>query len=224
MNYRDPELRARLAADYVAGSMRGAARRRFEGLMAADATLRREVRDWESNIYPLVEALPPRTPPRRVWRAIQARIRPAASASWWNQLATWRWLTGALAAVLVATAVIYPMQVDRAARAQLMAVLQSPEAQAMLVVRAAPDGQLRAYALQDLAARADGKSLELWAIPPGQAPQSVGLIAPQGLTSLQRPHGLAGVAQLAISIEPQGGSPTGAPTGPIIMSGNVLEI
>ena len=50
MNYRDPQLRARLAADYVSGAMRGGARRRFEGLMAADANLRRQVRGWEDDI------------------------------------------------------------------------------------------------------------------------------------------------------------------------------
>jgi len=32
------------------------------------------------------------------------------------------------------------------------------------------------------------------------------------------------VQQLAITLEPPGGSPTGAPTGPVIMSGDVLRI
>lgn len=223
MNYRDPQLRARLAADYVSGAMRGGARRRFEGLMAADANLRRQVRGWEDDIYPLLWSLAGRTPPRRVWRAIQSRLHPGA-APWWRGLAFWRIASGALAALLVAGVVIYPMQVDRAARAQLMAVLQSPEAQAMLVVRADEAGGLHIHALQNLATRAGGKSLELWAIPPGQAPQSVGLVSPEGLTALRRAQGLAGVQQLAITLEPPGGSPTGAPTGPVIMSGDVLKI
>jgi anti-sigma-K factor RskA len=94
----------------------------------------------------------------------------------------------------------------------------------MLVVRADEAGGLHIHALQNLATRAGGKSLELWAIPPGQAPQSVGLVSPEGLTALRRAQGLAGVQQLAITLEPPGGSPTGAPTGPVIMSGDVLKI
>jgi len=149
--------------------------------------------------------------------------RPGAGP-WWQGLAFWRVASGALAALLVAGVVFYPMQVDRAARAQLMAVLQSPEAQAMLVVRADEAGGLHIHALQNLATRAGDKALELWAIPPGQAPQSVGLVSPEGLTALRRAQGLAGVQQLAITLEPPGGSPTGKPTGPIIMSGDVLKI
>ncbi|MCV6801492.1 anti-sigma factor domain-containing protein, partial [Achromobacter ruhlandii] len=79
-------------------------------------------------------------------------------------------------------------------------------------------------ALQDLASRAGGKALELWVIPPGQAPQSVGLVAPEGLTALPRAQGLEGVQTLAITLEPPGGSPSGKPTGPVIMSGDVLKI
>ena len=56
--YDDPQLRARLAADYVSGAMRGGARRRFEGLMAADASLRRQVGSWEDVLYALVWAIP----------------------------------------------------------------------------------------------------------------------------------------------------------------------
>jgi anti-sigma-K factor RskA len=226
MNYRDPQLQSRLAAEYVSGAMRGSARRRFEGLMAADATLRRTVRTWEEDIYPLAWSLAPQTPPRRGWRAIRARLHGVAPAfSWgWNGIYTWRLFSGALAAILIAGVVIYPMQVDRAAHAQLLAVLQNPQSQAMLVVQAEDNGVLRVRTLQSLASVAGDRALELWAIPPGQKPQSLGLIATNGLTALTRPHGLTGVAQLAISLEPPGGSPTGQPTGAIVMSGKVLEI
>ena len=226
MNYADPQLRTRLAADYVSGAMRGAARRRFEGLMAADAGLRRQVREWEDGLYPLVWSMPPRTPPARVWRAIRSGVRPAAPARpWgWNGLYLWRLCTAALAAMLIAGVVIYPMQVDRAAQAQLLAVLQSPQAQAFLVVRADASGAVHVHTLQDLADMAGGRALELWAIPPGEKPQSLGLVAANGSTTLQRPQGLAGVQTLAISLEPPGGSPTGAPTGPVVMSGKVLQI
>ncbi len=226
MNYRDPQLQSRLAADYASGAMRGAARRRFEGLMAADANLRRVVREWEEKLYPLAFALPPQTPPGRVWRAIQARLhRAAAARPWsWNGVYLWRLFSGALAALLIAGVVIYPTQVERAAQAQLLAVLQNPQARAMVVVQAGADGVLRVRALDDLAAVAGDRALELWAIPPGQKPQSLGLVPVAGSVSLMRPKGLAGVDQLAITLEPPGGSPSGQPTGPVVMSGKVLEI
>jgi len=226
MNYRDPQLQGRLAAEYVSGAMRGGARRRFEGLMAADAALRREVREWENDVYPLTWSLPPQMPPSRVWRAIRARLRGnAPSFSWaWDGVYLWRLLSGGLAFVLMAGLVIFPMQVDRAARAQLLAVLQTPEARAALVVRVASDGTLHVRTLEDLSQVATGKSLELWAIPPGQAPKSLGLVAPAGATALARGNGLIGVDVLAITLEPPGGAPNGKATGPILMSGKVLEM
>ncbi|OZI64998.1 anti-sigma factor [Bordetella genomosp. 1] len=225
MNYADPQLRERLAAEYVSGAMRGGARRRFEGLMAADANLRRLVRHWEGDLYPLVWSLPPQTPPRRVWRAIQARIAAAAPSNWgWSGLYLWRLLSSGLAALLIAGVVLYPGQVDRAAQQQLMAVLQTAKSEAMLVVRADETGAVHVHTLQNLLPYSDGKALELWAIPPGQAPVSLGLVQPQGLTAFTRDKGLAGVGQLAVSLEPPGGSPTGKPTGPVIMSGDVLSI
>ena len=47
MDYSRPELADRLAADYVAGTLRGAARRRFEALLPAHPLLRDAVRDWQ---------------------------------------------------------------------------------------------------------------------------------------------------------------------------------
>ena len=39
MNYTDPELRERLAADYALGTLRDPARKRFERLLADDPGL-----------------------------------------------------------------------------------------------------------------------------------------------------------------------------------------
>ncbi|WZB72520.1 hypothetical protein WJ968_15255 [Achromobacter xylosoxidans] len=75
MNYSDPDLQDRLAADYVAGVLRAGARRRFAGLLREDAALRQRVRDWEERLLPLALALPPQAPPEHVWTAIAARIR-----------------------------------------------------------------------------------------------------------------------------------------------------
>ncbi len=67
-----------------------------------------------------------------------------------------------------------------------------------------------------------GRAHELWALPAnGGAPVSLGLMPHTGaerrtLTAAQRAE-LASAKQLAVSLEPSGGSPTGAPTGPVLL-------
>ena len=70
------------------------------------------------------------------------------------------------------------------------------------------------------------RALELWSLPPQGAPVSLGLISSSGATVLARerlPRTLlrGGTAQLAVSLEPPGGSPTGAPTGPVLYAGRL---
>ena len=79
---------------------------------------------------------------------------------------------------------------------------------------------LRAVALGG-ARPQSGKSFELWALPDnGGAPVSLGLMPESGrldreLTDAQR-AALRGASKVAVSLEPTGGSPTGAPTGPVL--------
>jgi anti-sigma-K factor RskA len=71
-----------------------------------------------------------------------------------------------------------------------------------------------------LPARAAGSDFELWALPKGGAPVSLGVLPATGassrmLTAMQK-QALASSSQVAVSIEPRGGSPTGQPTGAVL--------
>ena len=74
------------------------------------------------------------------------------------------------------------------------------------------------------------KTLEVWLVPPDGAPRSLGLLpSPEGGTTvaLSLPPDLAealATSELAVSLEPSGGSTTGVPTGPVLFSGAVLPV
>jgi anti-sigma-K factor RskA len=80
--------------------------------------------------------------------------------------------------------------------------------------------RIRAVALGGAQPQA-GKSFELWALPDnGGAPVSLGLMPNSGeltrtLTEAQR-SALLGASKVAVSLEPEGGSKTGLPTGPVL--------
>ena len=73
-----------------------------------------------------------------------------------------------------------------------------------------------------------GKSLELWMIPPGGAPQALGVIPSDRSAKMPRPEAFDGRGDtpivLAVSLEPEGGSPTGHPTGPVVARGSFSAV
>jgi anti-sigma-K factor RskA len=77
------------------------------------------------------------------------------------------------------------------------------------------------------AASEAGKSHELWAVGGGRdRPQSLGIIdaslrIPATALGTLKPSDLAETV-LAVSVEPQGGSPTGQPTGPVVFTGKLI--
>jgi anti-sigma-K factor RskA len=74
----------------------------------------------------------------------------------------------------------------------------------------------------------DKRSMELWLIPEGGKPASLGLIAAGQPVQLNVPPNLLPLvgsgATLAVSLEPPGGSPTGQPTGEVIAHGNLSRL
>ncbi|MFM0607790.1 anti-sigma factor [Paraburkholderia sediminicola] len=123
--HRYPQLVDMLAAEYVLGTLRGGARRRFERYADHDTVIRQAVEEWQRRISPLAELAEPRMPPAAVWDAIERRLgltaareaarprtvveKPARpSRSIFENLAFWRgWALGVtgLAAVAVVVAV-----------------------------------------------------------------------------------------------------------------------
>lgn len=232
MDYARPALVDALAAQYVAGTLRGRARRRFEALLPSHPALQAAVREWQLRLMPLTGVLPPQAPPARVWQAIERRLWPAVAAaaplSWWGRLALWRGLS-ALASVAVVTLAVL-LASPPPALAPVVVVLASTGADAgtagTFVASLSGDGRaLVTRPLLPVALQAD-RVFELWSVPPEGAPRSLGLISASGATVLQRdklPATLlrGGTAALAVSIEPPGGSPTGTPTGPVVFAGKL---
>ncbi|MEL6503894.1 MAG: anti-sigma factor [Pseudomonadota bacterium] len=70
--------------------------------------------------------------------------------------------------------------------------------------------------------RPDDKSLELWYVPEGQKPVSIGLVG-EGVIDLKDLKANGGDL-LAVSLEPKGGSPTGTATGPVIYTGKLVSL
>ncbi|MEW5889907.1 MAG: anti-sigma factor [Pseudomonadota bacterium] len=229
MRYDDPALRSALAAEYALGTLRGAARRRFERLIAAHPSWRREVDRWQTRLAGMAETIPAVEPPPRLWRTIEARVPGSAADGLQRALRRWRGLALAAtaAALILGTAVVLrpapaPTGVallsDAAARPGWVLTLQRRDGRAELQVRAAAP-----------ALPGPGQAYELWLLPGGgAAPVSLGLLPAAGARTVPLDAGqaamLARARGLAVSLELAGGSPTGQPTGPVVYQGRLDEV
>ncbi len=85
---------------------------------------------------------------------------------------------------------------------------------------ARPDGTIVLRAMTNVPVPS-GHDLQLWILPPGATvPTSLGVLASTG-GRVTLPHMPGNGTQLMVSMEPQGGSPTGAPTGPVLYAGSI---
>ena len=236
MDYSRPELADRLAADYVSGTLRGAARRRFEALLPAHATLRAATRDWQDRLMPLTASVVPQQPSPQVWQRILERIggaapiaptTPPAPVRWWAQLAFWRGFAAlaSVAALSLAVLLVSPSPTPAPVLVLLSPAAPGEGGTAVPGFVASISGDGRAMVtkpLVNVSLQAD-RALELWAVPAAGAPRSLGLISASGATVLKRDQVLKNAAALAVSLEPPGGSPIGAPTGPILYVGKLTS-
>jgi anti-sigma-K factor RskA len=234
MDYAKPALADALAAQYVAGTLRGHARSRFESLLAAHASLRAAVRRWQDRLIPLTSVLAPQTPPLRVWQGVERKLWPQLAAAaqplpWWQRVGFWRGTSGVASTAALALALLLSLPMPQAP--PIVVVLQgtgdAAQPPGSFVASFSADGRsLVTRPLQPVAVQTD-RVLELWAVPPQGAPRSLGLISSSGATVIARDRlpkevlDTANTSALAVSVEPPGGSPSGAPTGPVVFAGKL---
>ena len=249
----NPSLMEQLAASYALGSLRGGARRRFETLARDNATLRAAALVWQARLSSLAELQPQAAPSPAVWKRIEnliqadkqtqamqtARLVPVAPRRWWASLGLWQGASaaGALAAVVaVVTGLNLTSQLNgqvqeltarlaSAPEIQYVAVLSDDKSSASMLVTFDPkNNKLLLKRVGGFREEAN-KSLQLWALPTGGSPKSLGVLGSEAVVRLTAAsRDVREVPTLAISLEPKGGVPAGSgPSGPVLFKGALIE-
>jgi anti-sigma-K factor RskA len=224
-------------AEYVLGVLDADARAAVAQDIERSPAAAAAVAEWERNLLPLAEDVADVAPAPYVWARIRdalklnAPAREAPRKGLWNNLPLWHWIGIGASAVAIASVIFIvipprpsPAPVSVAAGYMVSNIQQDngvtgwtatidlQNAQ-MVVVPAGPTAFER------------GRAPELWLIPAGQKPISVGMILPDKPTTLTLDPALLSrlgpTALLAVSVEPIGGSPTGQPTGAVIAKGAI---
>jgi anti-sigma-K factor RskA len=213
----NPELIDRLDSEYVLGTLRGPARRRFESWRASTPDVDQRCRFWEERLMHLAKGLVPLKPPAHVWLAIRRRLSLS------SQPPAQRWVRSfALAAsvlLVVGLAALWYWRSAPVVRATAMATISAKSGERLWQLEVFGNAdRLVTHAVQGAAPA--GHDYELWALPKDASPVSLGVLPAEGassriLTPIQK-KALATSSQVAVSIEPVGGSPTGQPTGEVV--------
>lgn len=225
-----------LAGEYVLGVVDAQQRRTVQARIATDPAFARLVAEWEQRLGSLHAGIAPVEVPPHVWQRIRSQLgwqMPPARTSLWHSIGLWRAATAlaviaAIAAVLVgripprtpqhptialqpAAGPVTTLSRDSGAPGWLASIDVGGGTMMLVPVPAPPD--------------AKGRVPELWLIPQGRAPQPLGLLSSSRSHAITVPPALRAALRsgslLAVSLEPPGGAPHGAPTGPIIAKGTI---
>jgi anti-sigma-K factor RskA len=234
MNYRQPELRDRLAAEYVLGTLHGRARARLQQLLRDDAALQARVAFWEQKLMPMAAPLWSTAPSAAVWRAIAARVAPREMVRpWWS-----RWLAartfGSLAAglmlgvtlTLTLTSTIAPLTDRHTPESQLpqsyVGVLAAADGRTGVIVSSLRHGKVMDIKQVQPVPVAGGHTLYLWAIEANGKTRPIRPVPPGKFVQValsQTSEALfASATELALSIEAETAAPL-LPSGPYVYRG-----
>lgn len=223
-----------VAAEYVIGLLDRDAHAAAAHRSRSEPGFAAAVETWERRLTPLVATLAPVEPSAGLWPRI-ARELPANYAAlrpWWDSLALWRAATGIAAAVAAALAVVVLVPDARdigpdrpAAMEPILAStrLQTDAGQILFVVTL-DQARNRVVVTPITAGGVPGHSHELWVVPREGAPVSLGVMPSDASAAMTVSLPLSPDASLAISVEPEGGSPTGLPTGPVVAHGQLTPL
>ena len=226
-----------LAAEYVLRLLEGAdlldARRRA----ADDPAFAAEVAWWEDRLAPLFDEFAEEAPSPELWARVLRRLdEPGANVSVLKKQVA-RWRTAAVAAAVAAVVLLgLQLRPEAPVPAPLPQARPAPLLVASLVGEDAPEALTVAFRPDDrelviTPARVEapsGRARQLWLIPEGAQPISLGLIANEGIQrrtlAAAIANRFASGATIAVSDEPSGGSPTSQPTGAVLATGGLTSV
>jgi anti-sigma-K factor RskA len=225
-----PEGDDLIAAEYVLGVLPEQERREVARRIETDKPFAQLVARWQKQFDPLNDEYDAVQAPQQLKSRIDQRlfaIEVAASSSFWNNIAFWRGL--AFAALAFAVIGIGRELIERPARIgeQLVASMETQGSTVRTL--AIFDDQTRKLKVTVVSGdMPKDRSLELWLIAGNEAPVSLGLMVSPQVTEFNLPSPLLAKLRdgttLALTVEPVGGAPGGAPTGPIVAAGIVRKI
>lgn len=229
-------LQQKLAAEYVLGTLRGGARRRFQSWLKSDPHLQQIVREWEQHLMPMMEFSRKQVPTTQVWRNIEQQLKFNAVTSknalftFLESLNFWRSVSviATTALILLTVLVIKPLE-PSIAPDMYVATLSDDKSQPIAVISSDVKNRQILLRFVNKPALAADKSLELWSISKEGKIRSLGLVSDTSDQSVLRislpPEVNNDTPQLlAISLEPKGGSSDKEkPSGPILFKGNWLK-
>jgi anti-sigma-K factor RskA len=242
MNLGTSEERTVACAEYVLGTLDDTELAEFSEALRLDEALQREVGFWQDRLLGLSRSVRPVEPSEEVWLRIDAalgtepagasrseavRRRDAGAATrLWDRLAFWQGLSGLAAAAALVLALLFIVRPDGPPQASYVAVLQTSDRQVAWIVKADSTGPVRIVPVGDPGSVPQGKAWELWTKgKDAAAPTSLGLLraGPAEIPREALPY--LGEEQLfEVSLEPEGGSPTGRPTGQVLSLGKTQRI
>lgn len=215
------------AAEYVLGLMEGDLRAAFEVEMGRSPALRARVALWAEDFAAMTDSIAGQDVPPHVWQAITDRIwdeTPPERAGLWRRWGLGEVLAGSLVAAGLAF-LVYQSDLLAPPPPGYLAEIGAPSDPVRFL--AAWDPQDGTLSLEQQGAPAPaGRSYELWLIAGSAAPVSLTVWPADTRTAeIPLPQATGAMlpgAVLAISEEPEGGSPTGQPTGPVVATGQVV--
>jgi anti-sigma-K factor RskA len=216
-----------LCGEYLLGTLRGATRRRFEAAVRDEPLVALRLRHWEATATPRYSKMIEIQPPARLWQQLERELALSRYRQNWYQRAgfwrAWAWAaTGAVLVLLVVTGRnlpgLAPPPVD-------IAQLSGASGVAQVIAQRSGDGLTLVLKAKRPVLAGPNQSYELWLIAaPGSVPVSLAVLGNLDVTirlSQRIADQLRTGATLAVSTEPAGGSPTGQPTGTVILAGQV---
>lgn len=233
------EGRAVLAAEYALGLLTGDDRLEAERLASSDPDFAREAARWRGRLAPMIGEVDETAPPATVWQRIAAATGEGSQSSnvilLQRRVRAWRGAAAAMTALAASLAVFLVMEprpapvptpaphAKKAPAAPLVAMLGNEQSQTKVVASWNPATRQLVLAVAGAMPADPNHSHELWVIPSDGKPRSLGTMGGAKATHKQIADAVADLltqgATIAISVEPPGGSPSGAPTGPVVASG-----